>query len=52
MDAAEILDLLTHAEGLPRTVLQAASAQRVEMVPAFLREIDFFSRSERRIARR
>ena len=42
MDAAEILDLLTHAEGLPRTVLQAASAQRVEMVPAFLREIDSF----------
>jgi hypothetical protein len=42
MDAAQILDQLTHAEGLPRTVLQAASAQRVEMVPVFLHEIDSY----------
>jgi hypothetical protein len=39
MDAAEILDHLTHAEGLPKAALQAASAQRAEMVPAFLNEI-------------
>jgi hypothetical protein len=42
MDAAEILDQLRHAEGLPKAALQAASAQRVEMVPAFLHEIDSY----------
>jgi len=42
MDAAEILDQLTHAEGLPKVALQAASAQRAEMVPIFLREIDSY----------
>ena len=42
MDAAEILDQLTHAEGLPKAALQAASAQRAEMVPVFLREIDSY----------
>jgi hypothetical protein len=42
MDAAEILDQLTHAEGLPKAALQAASAQRVEMVPVFVREIDSY----------
>src|ERR1700693_2814202 len=42
MDAAEVLDQLTHAEGLPKAALQAASAQRVEMVPVFLREIDSY----------
>jgi hypothetical protein len=40
MDAAEILDQLTHAEGLPKAALQAASAQRVEMVPIFVHEIE------------
>jgi hypothetical protein len=40
MDAAEILDQLTHAEGLPKAALQAASAQRAELVPVFLHEID------------
>src|ERR1700676_1512902 len=39
MDAAEILDQLTHAEGLPKAALQAASAQRAEMVPVFLNEM-------------
>ena len=39
MDAGEILDQLTHAEGLPKAALQAASAQRAEMVPVFLDEI-------------
>src|SRR5258707_14907489 len=42
MDAGEILDQLTHAEGLPKAALQAASAQRAEMVPVFLREIDSY----------
>ena len=30
MDAVEILDQLTHAEGLPKAALQVASAQRVQ----------------------
>ena len=51
MDAAEILDQLTHAEGLPKTALQAASAQRAEMVPVFLRESILIWRSTRRIGR-
>jgi hypothetical protein len=42
MDVAEILDQLTHAEGLPKAALQAASAQRIEMVPVFVREIDSY----------
>jgi len=42
MDAGEILDQLTHAEGLPKAALQAASAQRTEMVPVFLNEIDSY----------
>jgi hypothetical protein len=42
MDAAEVLDQLTHADGLPKAALQAASAQRAEMVPVFLREIDSY----------
>jgi hypothetical protein len=42
MDAADILDQLTHAEGLPKAALQAASAQRAELVPIFLREIDSY----------
>jgi hypothetical protein len=45
MDVAEILDQLTHAEGLPKAALEAASAQRAELVPVFLREIDRFWRS-------
>jgi uncharacterized protein len=42
MDVAKILDQLTHAEGLPKAALQAASAQRAEMVPIFLHEIDSY----------
>ena len=42
MDAAEILDQLTHAEGLPKVALYAATALRAEMVPVFLREIDSY----------
>jgi hypothetical protein len=42
MDAAKILDQLTHAEGLPKAALQAASEQRAEIIPIFLREIDSF----------
>jgi hypothetical protein len=43
MDVAEILDQLTHAEGLPKAALQAASAQssRVDS-PLFLQEIDSY----------
>jgi hypothetical protein len=39
MDAGAILHELTHATGLPRRALQAASAQRVELLPKFLRII-------------
>jgi len=34
MDAVEILDQLTHAEGLPKAALQVASAQRVQSLPS------------------
>jgi Protein of unknown function (DUF1186)/SEC-C motif len=40
MDAQAILHELTHAEGLPREALRAASARRGEMVPLFLDEIE------------
>jgi uncharacterized protein len=40
MDAEAILRELTRAEGLPREVLKAATAQRGEMVPLFLQEIE------------
>jgi hypothetical protein len=42
MDAAEILDQLTHAKGLPKAALHAATAQHAEMVPIFLQEIDSY----------
>ena len=42
MDAAEIIRQLTHAEGLPKLALRAASEQRAEMVPVFLAEIDSY----------
>ena len=42
MNAGEILNDLTNAAGLPKEALRAASAQRVEMVPVFLREIDSY----------
>jgi len=39
MDAGAILHELTHAAGLPTEALQAASAQRAELLPKFLRVI-------------
>src|ERR1700756_1589528 len=42
MDAGAILHELTHAEGLPREALKAASDQRVEMLPMFLDEIETY----------
>jgi hypothetical protein len=42
MDAQAILHELTHAEGLPVEALKAASAQRVEMLPLFLDEIETY----------
>jgi hypothetical protein len=42
MQAAEIIQQLTDAKGLPKTTLKVVSARRVEMVPAFLREIDSY----------
>jgi len=42
MDAQAILHELTHAEGLPREALKAASAQRGEMVSLFLEEIETY----------
>jgi Protein of unknown function (DUF1186)/SEC-C motif len=42
MDAQAILHELTHAAGLPREALKAASAQRGEMVPLFLEEIETY----------
>lgn len=40
MDVPAILHQLTRAEGLPREALKAASAQRAEMVPVLLKEIE------------
>src|SRR5690349_19522319 len=40
MNAEAILHELTHAEGLPTEALKAATAQRVEMLPLFLNEIE------------
>jgi len=40
MDAEAILQQLTHPAGLPREALQAASAQRAELVPKFLGAIE------------
>src|ERR1700746_518538 len=42
MDAGKILHQLTYAEGLPREALKAASAQRVDMLPLFLDEIETY----------
>ena len=42
MDAGKILYELTYAEGLPTEALKAASAQRAEMVPLFVQEIENF----------
>jgi hypothetical protein len=42
MDAQAILHELTDAAGLPREALKAASAQRVEMLPLFLNEIETY----------
>jgi len=40
MEAKAILRELTYAEGLPREALKAVSAQRAEMLPLFLQEIE------------
>jgi hypothetical protein len=40
MDATAIIRELTQVEGLPREALKAASAQRGEMVPVFIKEIE------------
>jgi hypothetical protein len=40
MDATAIIRELTQIEGLPREALKAASAQRGEMVPVFIKEIE------------
>ena len=42
MDAQTILHELMRAEGLPREALKAASAQRVEILPLFLDEIETY----------
>ena len=42
MDAGAILNELTYTEGLPREALKAASAQRGEMIPLFLAEIETY----------
>ena len=42
MDAEVILQEFTYAEGLPRKALKAASAQRAEMLPLFLNEIETY----------
>jgi hypothetical protein len=42
VDAAEILNELTHSAGLPKAALRVASARRDEIVPVFLREIDSY----------
>jgi hypothetical protein len=40
MDTGAILHELTYATGLPRAALQAASAQRAELLPKFLSVIE------------
>src|ERR1700757_4104949 len=42
MDLAKILHELTYAEGLPKEALKAATAQREEMLPLFIEEIEAF----------
>ena len=42
MDADAILLEFTYAQGLPREALKAASAQRAEMLPLFLNEIETY----------
>ncbi len=42
MHAAAIVHELTHADGLPKAALHAATAQRAEMLPVFHREIDSY----------
>jgi hypothetical protein len=42
MEPEKILHELTYADGLPREALKAASAQRVEMLPLFLDEIETY----------
>jgi hypothetical protein len=42
MDAGKILHELTHIDGLPSEALKAASAQRSEMVPLFVEEIETY----------
>ena len=42
MDAGKILHELTYAVGLPKEALKAASAQRVEMLPLFVEEIETY----------
>ena len=42
MEPEKILHELTYADGLPRAALKAASAQRVEMLPLFLEEIETY----------
>ena len=42
MDVGKILHELTYAEGLPKEALKAGSAQRVEMLPLFVEEIETY----------
>jgi hypothetical protein len=42
MDAEAILRELSYPEGLPREALKAASAQRAEILPLFLDEIQTY----------
>ena len=42
MEPEKILHELTYADGLPREALKAASAQRSEMVPLFVEEIETY----------
>jgi hypothetical protein len=42
MDTEALLHELTYAEGLPKEALKAASAQRPEMLPLFLNEIETY----------
>ena len=42
MEPEKIIHELTYAEGLPKRALKAASAQRAEMLPLFLDEIETY----------
>ena len=42
MERAQILRALAETDGLPREALEAATAQRAELIPVFLGKVEAF----------